>query len=346
MSAITTNHVSDAVHRIGTAAVSGATGFIGRNLVKALCHRGVSLIALVRDPARARELLADELIMSRTVDFGLDGGIGYSCEGADTVFHLAGYAHAEDADSDAAASLHWRVTVEGTAALLREAIRAGVQRFVFASSVKAMGEGAVNCLDENLPATPISHYGRAKLEAERLVLAAGRQSGMHTAILRLPLVYGPGNRGNIPRMIASISRGWFPSLPEVGNKRSMVHVDDVVQALILAAEKPEANGQVYIVTDGHIYSTRDIYMAICGELGRKSPSWSTPLWALRLLARAGDILGKISRCRAPLDSAVLNKLFGSAWYSSDKIRRELGYAPRHSLYDALGEMTAEFRANS
>jgi nucleoside-diphosphate-sugar epimerase len=268
------------------------------------------------------------------------------CAGADTVFHLAGVAHAVDEGSLEVDAQHQAVTLEGTRYLLTDAISQGVRRFIFVSSVKAMGEGGADGLDESTDPAPQSAYGRAKLEAEQLVLAAGREHGLHAAVLRLPLVYGPGNKGNIPRMIAAIDRGRFPSLPETGNRRSMVHVDDVVQALLLAADNPAANGQVFIVTDGRTYSTREIYEAICKALGRSVPGWSVPAWLLRLGAGAGDVLQRIAGRPMPLTTGTLDKLLGSAWYSSDKIRRQLGFAPRHTLYDALPEIVAEYRAGS
>jgi UDP-glucose 4-epimerase len=217
---------------------------------------------------------------------------------------------------------------------------------VFLSSVKAMGEGGADCLDESAVPAPASHYGRAKRDAEQLVLAASRRDGMHVCVLRLPLVYGPGNKGNIPRMIEAIDRGRFPPLPEVHNRRSMVHVNDVVQALLCAAESPAASGQIYIVTDGHSYSTREIFVAICEALGRRVPAWTVPAWFLGTGARFGDVLERITRRRMPVNTVMLDKLLGSACYRSDKIRDQLGFMPRYSLFDALPEMIAEYRAGA
>lgn len=103
----------------------------------------------------------------------------------------------------------------GTRALLNDAIRAGMRRFVFVSSVKVIGEGSDCCLDDNSPVAPTTAYGRAKHEAEELMLDAGARYGMHVVVLRLPLVYGPGNKGNLSRMIEVIARDRFPPLPEV-----------------------------------------------------------------------------------------------------------------------------------
>lgn len=372
--------------------VTGATGFIGRHLVEALCERDVVVYALLRHSSRARRTpWPANTVVERHGDLDRPQTLIGVCAGVETVFHLAGYS---GPDSEGAAEVaHWQVTVEGTRALLAQAQQAGVRRFVFVSSVKTMGEGGATRFDESSPAMPVLPYGRAKLEAEKLVLDAGRdrpavslpqmapmnravspspgpaghplpRNGgegesvqpaaagsrvghkMHVCVLRLPMVYGRDNQGNIPRMITAVDRGWFPPLPEAGNKRSMVHVDDAVQAMLLAATSPNAAGKVYIVTDGQTYSTRQIYEWICAALQRPVPRWTIPLSLLRFTARIGDWIGRLSERRFALDTDSLDKLLGSAWYSSEKISRELGYRPVHTLKDALPEMVAEFRENS
>ena len=326
--------------------VAGATGFIGRRMVEALMqHPGIAVHVLIRDSMQAARIWPKGGVTARVGDLTRPDNLGTICNGVDTVFHLAGYAHASGVSESEALSLHHRVTVEGTRALLAAAAAAGVKRFIFVSSVKAMGEGGDSCLDESSDAAAASIYGRAKLTAEGLVLQAGQALGMHVCILRLPLVYGHDNKGNLPRMIAAIDRGRFPPLRELDNKRSMVHVDDVVQALLLAAEKPLARGQTYIVTDGQVYSTRYIYTLICSALGRPVPGWAVPVALLKLAARLGDLIGTVRGRPLIFSSEALDKLVGSAWYSSDKIHRELGYRPTRALEEALPEMVAEYRAS-
>lgn len=325
--------------------ITGATGFIGRRLVEALREHDAVVHVLVRHGLRTRNPpWPAHTVIERHGDLDQPQTLNGVCAGVDTIFHLAGYSGPEP--DGAVGDAHWQVTVEGTRALLAQAQQAGVRRFVFVSSVKAMGEGGTTWFDESSPAMPVSPYGRAKLEAEKLVLDAGKKHRMHVCILRLPLVYGRDNQGNVPRMISAIDRGRFPPLPEVGNKRSMVHVDDAVQAMLLAATKPSAAGKVYIVTDGRAYSTRQIYEWICAALQRPVPRWTIPLSFLHFIARAGDWVGRLSGRRFALDTDSLNKLIGSAWYSSEKISHELGYRPVHTLQDALPEMVAEFRKNS
>lgn len=326
--------------------VTGGTGFIGRKLVHALVCREAQVHVMVRDLSSAIKLLPDERIHLIAGDV-TDPASWKDAIKADTVFHLAGLAHSMSDIGDELSSFHQKITVEGTRYLLDAARRAGVQRFVFASSVKAMGEETgPRCQDESIPAAPRSAYGSAKLAAEKLVMAAGERHGLHACSLRLPLVFGIGNMGNLQRMIAAIDRGRFPPLPELNNKRSMVCVDDVVQAMLLAAEKPEARGKTYILTDGRVYSTRQIYTSICAALGRPVPKWSVPLGALRIAARMGDAVNRVLRRRFLLNSEMLEKLIGSACYSSEKISKELGYVPTCTLDDVLADMVAAYKANN
>ena len=144
-------------------------------------------------------------------------------------------------------------------------------------------------------------------------------------------------------MIAAIDRGFFPSLPPVQNRRSMVHVMNVVEAALLAATSRAANGQCYIVTDSRTYSTRELYEMICRGLGKRIPQWYIPIGILRVLGRVGDAIGRVSGRRFVFDSDALEKLTGSAWYSSEKISRELGYRPTITLEDAMPELIAWYR---
>src|SRR3989344_7914741 len=151
--------------------ITGATGFIGRHLVAKLLEAGASVKVVVRE-ARVRDAArlwqgADlSQVVADLMDRDLPNDI---CDQVDTVFHLAGYAHAEDANDPRVADVHRRITVEATRSLLAQAAHSGVRRFIFVSSVKAMGEGGDIALDESSPAAPHTAYGKAKRAAEKLV---------------------------------------------------------------------------------------------------------------------------------------------------------------------------------
>ena len=305
----------------GMVLISGASGFIGSRLLspedRALVRQSCGMAGeMVGDLSDAASLLR-------------------ACTGIGTVFHCAGYAHAfANSDPDT----HWRINFEGTRNLADAAGQAGVGRLVFLSSVKAMAEPGDNLADEDWLGEPVTAYGQAKRAAEAAVLAAGQRYGMHVVNLRLAMVYGSGGRGNLDRMGRLVKRGLFPPLPEKGNHRSLVHVDDVVAAMRLVAEDDRANGRTYIIAAPEAPSGRQLYDALRAVLGMPRCSWSVPESALRLAGCVGDGLEVLGRRRLPLDSEALERLLGSAWYSPARIERELGWRARMSLADGLREM--------
>ena len=320
--------------------VTGAFGFIGRHLVKRLCQEGCAVRALMRDQAgRVDRMDGVEVVVGDVRDQQMMKAAAVGC---DIVFHLAGKVHAV-ADSPRDEAVYRVVNVEGTRNVLEGAAAGGARRFVYFSSVKVMSEGAAQCLDESSDLSPMTAYGRSKLAAEQLVLDYGKRAGLHVTCLRLPLVYGPGGKGNLDRMIAAIDRGIFPPLPELGNRRSVVHVSNVVQAALLAATSPSANGRCYFVTDARAYSTAELYELICRALGKPVPQWRVPLWVLRAAAQCGDVVEMLTQRSGSFSTTTLNKLIGSAWYSSEAIARDLGYCPIYSFAETVPQMIASYR---
>jgi len=309
--------------------VTGGRGFIGRRLVASLRTDGVPLRVMTRGEAVA----ADEL----RADLVDPASLAAACAGVDTVFHCAGHAHAFGA-LGVDAALHHRVNFEGTQALAEAAGRAGVSRFVFLSSVKAMGDPGEACVDEDWPQLPDSAYGQAKRAAEGALLAAGARYRMHVVVLRPAMVYGAGGRGNLERMAALVRRGLFPPLPETGNRRSLVHVSDLVAAMRLAATDARAAGRRYIVADPQCHSGRALYDALRSACGRPTVRWSVPRGVLTALARVGDGVGALTGRRLPFDGEVLARLLGSACYSPARIERELGWRAQVGLAEGLREM--------
>lgn len=309
------------MNAVSTTLVTGASGFIGQRLLRP-CDR-----ALVRAACQVPNAVVGDILNPAS--------LVAACQGVDTVFHCAGYAHAfASSDPDA----HWRINHEGTRNLLTAAGEAGVRRFVFLSSVKAMAEPGSACIDEDWPGEPASVYGKAKRAAEEAVLDAGARYGMHVVILRLAMVYGQGCRGNLERMARGISAGWFPPLPETGNRRSLVHVDDVVDAVRLVAAQPAASGRTYIVASDRAYSGREIYDTLRAVLGKPPARCRVPEWFFRSGGRVGDILELLSRRPFPLNSEIVDRLLGSACYLPDRIGKELSWSATTSLADGVSEM--------
>ena len=336
--------------------VTGAGGFIGSHLCGALSTAGLYTAAMdVIHP----KCPCDEVVIG---DLAEEGAWCTVLDGADTVFHLAGKAHALSRGKQDDAE-YFRINTEGTRNLLAAAKRAAVKRLVFFSTIKAMsrdgcgqptGEmdgkgcrpradaaGSARAFTEEDVIEPDTAYGKSKLEAEKLVLLGGYVP--EPVVLRLCMVYGVGAKGNMQKMLAAVSQHRFPPLPEVGNRRSMICVTDVVRAAVLAGKHPDAVGQVFIVSDGHAYSTRQIYEIMCRALDRKPSSWAMPLWILQCLGKLGDQLGRLRGHRFVFDSDALEKLVGSAWFNSEKIERRLGFKPEWNLERVIPEMVAALK---
>lgn len=318
-----------------TALVTGATGFIGRRLMELLRADGWKVIACVRSQNKAAAQLSD---VDEFLECDLCGDDEIIVpENVDTVFHLAGKAHAilEVGEDE---SEYERVNTVATKRMLDAAAKSGVRAFVYFSSVKAVEDprGLDGPADETWSGEPDTAYGRSKRAAEAIVLGDGGVS--HVVVLRPSLVYGPDPKGNLAKMADAVRRGRFPSIPETGNKRSAVHLDDVCRAAMIAADHPSAHGKVFIAADDTPFSSRMLYEWMCDAVGRQVPRWRIPLFVLRVAGVAGDAIGRLTGRRFVFDTQALDRLTESAWYSGDRLKNDLGWRPERTLRDSLVEM--------
>jgi UDP-glucose 4-epimerase len=319
--------------------VTGATGFVGRHLVDDLRRDAPEIRVLVRPTHKELSALSGiEVVRGSLAD---RAAVTEAVAGADTIFHLAGKAHdlkqALDDDRE-----HQAVTVEGTRAVLDAARAAGVGRIVFASSLAVYGPGNGTPRDESDPCEPTTAYGRAKLEAERLVLSWAEQTGGRAIVLRPAMVYGPGCKGNLPRLMRAIDRGWMLPPPETGAQRSVLHISNLVQALRLAADKTALSG-VFICSDAATISPREMFNSLSRAMGRRVPTWSVPVGALKAAAWLGDAAGALLMRRVPFDSAALDRLIGPAVFSCARLMNELDYRPQMTFERALPGLVAAYR---
>ena len=290
--------------------ITGAFGFIGGRLLNAIDS---PIRILSRIERSNYEAIVCDLQSDIIPDDALDD--------IDTVFHLAGFTH-DMRDASKIADLYYKVNVNATVQLANLAVKSGVKRFVFVSSVKAGGNPPLGtCANEKDQKNTEDVYGKTKRVAELKLLKIGEESGMHVSIIRPSLVYGPNVKGNLKLMLSGIGGGWFPPLPETGNRRSMIHVDDLVRAILLVAEDKRANGEIFIATDGISYSSREIYNSMCIVAGKSIPKWSVP-----------KTLFDLASLTSPRIKYKINKLLGDECYSSVKLE-ELGFKAKKSLKD-------------
>ena len=303
------------------ALVTGATGFIGSQLIKALENNGYSLRILSRNNSSEYDTVICDLGSEEIPESALDS--------IDIVFHLAGYSH-DLVSNPIKDKIYYDVNVKATVDLLNIAVKKKVKKFIYISSVKAGGMiDKKKCMTEKDQGTPDDIYGATKREAEIEVLKIGKTHNMHVSILRPALVYGVKMKGNLAIMFNGIKSGWFPPLPETYNKRSMICIKDLVDVILLIASDGRTNGRIYIATDGHQYSSRDIYKALCFATGKNVPIWVTPKFVFFLLARIGDIVKYI-----PFNSHRYKKIFDSECYSSLELYN-LGFKPKYDLFSYL-----------
>lgn len=319
--------------------VTGAAGFLGSSLVEKLRRSGQHVRAVLHDTTQsASDLQNVEIVTADIRDAGKVQEIAGGCE---AIVHLAAKVHAIDdfgAEQDYEA-----VNVVGTKHILDAAVRSGINRIVFASSVKVFGEETSRCVDETQPPNPQTAYGRSKWRAEQLVSEYAERHGLTAVSLRFPMVYGPTTKGNLYRMIEAIDQGKFPALPRLLAVRSLLHVQNSVQAVCLCLRASSFKRAAYIVADTDPYCVTDIYNWLRAGLGKAPPRWRVPLWVLKGGARCGDMLQSISARSVPLTTQQLIKLIGGAWYSSTAITRELGYQASYSFEKAVPELIAFYR---
>ncbi|MBT6113867.1 MAG: NAD-dependent epimerase/dehydratase family protein [Candidatus Marinimicrobia bacterium] len=294
--------------------VTGASGFVGTVLCNSIRRSDDVLRLLVRKIIP--NIDGEQFVFKNANDIDQDAFLG-----VDIVIHLAGYAH-DTSNKKSSSDMYRNVNVDLTGKILDLSVQSKVSKFVFISSVKAGGAPNVEkCFSESFQAEPDNIYGKTKLIAEKKVLEAAKYSSMDVSIIRPALVYGPGMKGNLRAMLSWIDKGWFPALPENGNRRSMVHLDDLVNAIRFICDCNKSNGKVFIVTDGNIYSSYEIYNTMCHILNKPVPKLRVPVFIFNIFSLFNkDIKYKVK------------KLLGSECYSSEKIEA-LGFVAKKSLRD-------------
>jgi len=225
-----------------------------------------------------------------------------------------------------------KVNLHGTERLALQAAKAGVGRFEFMSTIGINGDnsGAKSYAESDQP-HPHNSYSVSKYEAELALKEISKQTGMEVVILRAPLVYGPGNPGNFLSLLRVISKGIPLPLASVTNKRSLIYVGNLVDALATCAVHPEAAGKTYLVSDGEDVSTPELIQRTAKELGEPARLFPFPISLMRL---AGKLTGK---------SGAVNRLAGSLTVDSSKIRRELRWVPPFTMEEGLRETAGWFK---
>lgn len=311
--------------------VTGAGGFLGGHVCRAFAERGVPVRALTRHPSTVTQASLELAPVA-----GLDDlpGLRRALADVDTVIHLAAHVHQGTTPPACtpAAAPYRAVNVEGTRALLEASVAAGVRDFMFASSVKAVGERNEVPWTETTRPAPVDAYGVTKLEAEQLVRDQARRFGLHAPILRLPLVYGPEMKANALRLFQAVAHGVPLPVGGIANRRSFLFTGNFVAAMLTVLAN-EAGDDTFFVSDGEDLSTAELAREIGRALGRKPRILRVPDGALQVIGRVGDVLARV--VPFPLTTAAVERLTGSLTVDSSKLTRATGYRPPYSLREGL-----------
>lgn len=303
--------------------VTGANGFIGRALCRRLLAEKWTVCGTVR--SAVNHVVVDGVKRIVIGDIGAATDWSAALPGIDTVVHLAARVHVMKDSSAQPLRTFRAVNVHGTARLARQTAEAEVGRFIFLSTVKVNGEESRKAYTEDDPPCPMDAYGTSKMEAEKTIADISCRTGMEHVILRPPLVYGPGVKANFLRLLQLVDRGIPLPLASVDNQRSLIYVENLVDAILQCMKHPGAAGQTYLVSDQQSVSTPALIRTIAAALNKKPCLVRFPPRVLRM---AAHLTGK---------GAAVDRLIGSLTVDTNKIKNDLGWKSPFSLEEGLKE---------
>lgn len=321
--------------RASSVLVTGANGFVGTAVCRALLEKGRLVRAAVRDDAARQALRATfpDLPCVSVGDIGPNTDWASALADCNVVVHLAARVHMmSDTAADPLAEFR-RLNRDATRHLAESAAQAGVRRFVFVSTIKVNGEATSGSgFTENDPPAPDDPYAVSKWEAEQAIAEVASASGMDYVILRPPLMYGPGVGANFLRVLRAVDRGDPVALGSVRNRRSLLYVGNLADAIVTCLDHPEAAGRTYLVADGEDISTPELFRRVGTALQRPARLINVPVFAMRVGA---SLLGR---------SAEVSRVTGDLVVDAGAIRRELGWQPRYTMQEGLEETARWYRS--
>jgi len=316
-----------------TVLVTGATGFIASHLLPILAQQKWQITAAVRNNFAQPPSLPMKIIKVGEID----GNTNWqkALERIDVVIHLAARAHILEEDTPNPEAEFIRVNTEGTANLVQQSIKAGVKQFIFISSIGAMATLSDQILTENSPCQPSTPYGVSKFKAEKALIELSQHSKMKWTIFRPTLVYGPGNPGNMERLMKLVKIGLPLPFGKVKNRRSFIYVGNLVTAIAHSLNHPQAFNQTFLISDGQDISTPELVKKIAQQMEKSCQMLPVPPKMLQLLGYLGDLGEKITHKQLSLNSYTINRLLGSLFVDSNYIQNTLKWQPPYTIDDGI-----------
>lgn len=308
--------------------MTGANGFVGLALCDKLERDGHHVVRAVRKHANKNEIEVGDLSSSTDWRPTLKSNI-------DVVIHLAARVslteNVTNAPSNQLINEYYATNTEGTKQLARQCAEAGVKRFIFISTIKVLGEGRNRTYRSDDPAIPVDAYAISKWEAELALKQIGKLTDMEIVILRPPLVYGPGVKGNFMRMLQTVDRQRPLPLGAIHNRRSLIYLGNLVNAIEACLAAPTAIGKTWLVSDDDDVSTPELIRRVAHALGLRALLLPVPVSWMR---RFGQVLRKES---------VVDRLVSSLSVDVQPIRQELGWTPPYTMQQGLETTVAWYR---
>lgn len=309
--------------------VTGANGFVGRSLCAELLRQGYALRVAVRS-GNARIDHAEQAIVG---PIGAKTDWTDALRGVDVVIHLAARVHVMRETAVDPLAEFLEVNLHGTENLARQAARAGVKRLVYVSSIKVNGESTKGQpFSESDTPDPQGPYAVSKWQAEQALQRIARETGLEVVIVRPPLIYGPGVKGNFIKLLAAVDKGIPLPLSSVRNKRSLIYLGNLVDAMIICASHPAAAGKTYLLRDGEDISIAELVRQMALSLGRPARLFPLPV---RILRGLGGLLGRPETVERIVDSLRVN---------DGLIRKELDWKQKFTLQQGLQATALWYKA--
>jgi dihydroflavonol-4-reductase len=318
--------------------VTGATGFTGGHLARALVRRGDDVSALVRNEAAASALRADGIRLAEGDLARPDSLRRALLPGFDLVYNIAAlYRQAGLPDS-----VYRQVNAIGVGQLIEAAAGAGVRRVVHCSTVGVHGDIEHPPANEDAPLAPGDIYQVTKVEGESIARDAGSRTGIEVVIARPSGIYGPGDR-RLLKLFRGVARRTFVVLGDGRIYYHLTHVDDLVDGLRLCGEVPRAAGRTYILAGAETPTLNELIALIAEEAGVKAPSLHLPVWPFWCAGAACEAICAPFGIEPPLYRRRVDFFTKSRAFDISRARAELGYAPAVPLREGIRRTLAWYR---